>query len=808
METIQYTSTNPVLKANKNRTTENTIHQSLPVLGLSCASCAASVQSMLASQPGVNKVAVNYANAMATIDYDPWIIRQDALQEAIRSIGYDLVLETDEEAAAVVEKAELNQYKKLKSGATFSLLFSLPLMALSMWGMQLPYADIFMLMLATPVVFIFGRRFFISAFRQLRHGKAGMDTLVALSTGVAYFYSVAVMLLPTFWAKKGLPGHLYFESAAVVIAFILLGKLLEMRAKGRTAADIKKLMGAQPATATVLVNDQPQIIAVRDIQVGDQLLVKPGEAIAVDGAILSGRPLINESMVTGEAIPSQKESGDSVYAGTINENTAFTMRADKVGRNTVMASIIRLVREAQGSKAPIEQLVDKIAARFVAGVLCIALLTFFIWWAFGGPAELSRGIIAVVTVLVIACPCALGLATPAALMVGIGRGATMGILIKDAAHLQKLAGVTDIVLDKTGTLTLGKPVVQEGLWLDDDRDINAGYPKSAARLLAAIERSSQHPLAEAITSYAISVYGKDYSKNNDIDFDHNANAASYINSVFLPGLGVEATLGNDVYYVGNARLMAEKNIVVNAGSEKDVSPEKPVDFLTPMRHDLTAITSFLQAHTTHTIVYFAQKSAKDNRGTLLSVMALADILKPDALLTLQRLGHQGIGLHMLTGDNEAAAALVASQTGINRYLAGQLPADKLAYIKTLQTQGKSVAMIGDGINDSAALAQADISIAMSKGSHVAMDVAGMTIVGDQLSKIADGILLSRLTGKTIRENLFWAFFYNLIGIPIAAGILYPFTGFMLNPMIAGAAMALSSICVLAASLRLRYRKLK
>jgi len=800
MKTTQHSGSATAQLSNKSPKARK-VHQSLPVLGLSCASCAASVASMLTHQPGVSRAAVNYANATATIDYDPGIITPAALQQVIRSIGYDLVLEEGTQGETVVEKALSDQYKNLKSATLFSVLFSVPLMILSMWGMHLPYAGIFMLLLATPVVFVFGRRFFISAFRQLRHGKAGMDTLVALSTGVAYLYSVTVMVLPQFWAEKGLPGHLYFESAAVVITFILLGKLLEMRAKGRTSADIKKLMGTQPLNATVLINGQPTVIAVENIQVGDQLIIKPGEAIAVDGHVLTGRPLVGESMITGEAIPSQKETGDAVFAGTINENTAFTMQATKVGKDTVMASIIRMVREAQGSKAPIQQLVDKIAARFVLAVLIIALLTFILWWVFGGTAELSRGIIAVVTVLVIACPCALGLATPAALMVGIGRGAMVGILIKDAAHLQKLAGVTDVVLDKTGTLTKGKPSVQDSLWLPDMRSSEKGDQAhdqgSAARLLAAIERSSQHPLAAAIADYANTLYANGENNYNGTD--------GYVNSHFLPGLGVEATVGEDHYYVGNARLLADKQIANSFTNDEENYSRQNAPGTSAAGQ---AIEAFLQAHKAHTIVYFARQNDKDKQSAVLAVLALADPLKPDADLALQRLRDRGIELHMLTGDNEAAAALVAKQTAISRYRAGQLPADKLTYIKALQAEGKTVAMVGDGINDSAALAQADIGIAMSKGSHVAMDVAGMTIVGDQLSKIADGILLSRLTGKTIRENLFWAFFYNLIGIPVAAGILYPFTGFLLNPMIAGAAMALSSICVLAASLRLRYRKLK
>lgn len=736
-------------------------HRSFPVLGLSCASCAASVQSMLSSQAGVSAVAVNYANATATVDYDPAAIREEDMQSVIRSIGYDLVIEK-EQAAEVVEKSEQDRYKKLKIHTLWAAILSIPLMIISMWGMDIPYAGLLMWILATPVVFVFGGRFFTSAYRQLIHGKAGMDTLVALSTGVAYLYSLTVFIFPDFWASKGLPGHLYFESAAVVITFILLGKLLEMQAKGRTSADIKKLMGTQPTTATLIRDGKPEQVSVNSIKIGDHLLVKPGEAIAVDGSVLSGIPLINESMITGEPVAVQKEKGAIVYAGTLNEHTSFEMTATQVGSDTVLASIIEMVKNAQGSKAPIQKLVDKIAARFVLGVLIIAAITFLSWWWLGGTAEISRGVVAVVTVLVIACPCALGLATPAAIMVGIGRGAAMGILIKDAAHLQTLAGVTDIVLDKTGTLTTGKPVVQEAVWLE--------YNDQLANILLAIERSSQHPLADAVADYAASL------------LPHKDTVNGLTHATFLPGLGLEATVNGINYYVGNARLLEDKGIALNNQS----------------------LDHFLQTHTNDTIIYFADGGHKK----LLAGLALADALKPEAKTTLNRLRDQGITIHMLTGDNAATASHIAAQTGITSFEANLLPADKLTYIEQLQRGGKVVAMIGDGINDSAALAQADISMAMSKGSAVAMDVAGMTLVGDRLDKIADGIQLSRLTNKTIKENLFWAFFYNLIGIPVAAGILYPFTGYMLSPMIAGAAMAMSSICVLAASLRLRYRKLQ
>jgi len=833
--------------------------ETFPVLGLSCASCAASVQSILIHQPGVQAVAVNYANQSAKIDFDTRLINQYQLQAAVRSIGYDLVLAQGQAAEDIIEKKETRQYQSLKNSVIFATLFSFPLIIISMWAMDWAYARWAMLLLATPVVFISGRRFFISAYKQLLHKKAGMDTLVALSTSVAYLYSLTAMLLPDFWAKKGLPGHLYFESAAVVICFILLGKLLEMKAKGRTSADIKKLMGSQPTTATLLDKGGTRLVAVSEIQPGDALLVRPGEAIAVDGRVRSGQPFINESMITGEPLAVAKSITDTLYAGTINTHTSFTMTASKVGSATTLAAIIRLVREAQGSKAPIQQLVDKIAARFVGVVLIISVITFLCWWLIGGAAYISNGLIALVSVLVIACPCALGLATPAAIMVGIGRGATMGILIKDAAHLQKLAAVTDIVLDKTGTLTTGKPSVQDAIWLTDQHHLKS--------LLSAIEQSAQHPLAAAVVSYLQNDQrdlsrrkdrdstkldyasgidpdpnpGPDTDTDIDIDIDTDiAHPFSSVETTFLPGLGLEAKFKESA--ADKSDLLQEAPAMIHKNSSPLPSSFSSYNYYVGneqlMRHhlidpDQQVVHQFLRQHKTqgqsheqqqdlnqgHTIIYFgSQLKQQDNiaadsdhltekTGTLLAVLVIADNLKDDAVEMITRLHGRHIQTHLLTGDTQASANSIAAKTTINHALGGLLPQDKLAYIRQLQSEGRTVAMVGDGINDSAALAGADVSIALSAGSAIAMNVAGMTLMGSQLTKIPAGIALSKRTNKTIKENLFWAFIYNLIGIPIAAGVLYPFTGFMLDPMVAGGAMALSSISVLLASLRLRYLKL-
>ena len=744
------------------------LHRSFPVLGLSCASCAASVQSMLLSLDGVRAAAVNYANSTAAVEYDQTQIQASAFKKAIQSIGYDLVIESEEKQDQAVEKALYHQYKRLRSRSIWSVMISIPLIIISMWGIHLPFNGIIQWLLATPVLFIFGRSFYRNAYNQAVHYKAGMDLLVSLSTLVAYLYSLSVLLFPGFWASKGLPGHLYFESAAIVITFLLLGKLLELGAKGRSASDIKKLMSKSPFFATVITDGQPKQVSVNTLKIGDQLLVKPGESIPVDGQIRSGQPLIDEKMITGEPLASQKQPGDMVFAGTLNKNTSFELLATKVGSDTVLASIVRMVREAQGNKAPIERLVDKIAGKFVAFVMIIALLTFLSWWWLAGTEQLSRAIIAVVTVLIIACPCALGLATPAAIMVGIGRGAHLGILIKDATQLETLSSVTDIVLDKTGTLTIGSPVITEAIWLENHNQYKT--------ILYSIESNAHHPLAQAVAIYAEELM----AQHKNMETQDTSDIP--VKVTVIPGRGIEATVGKVQYYVGNNLLMLDNGISINFNQQ----------------------AAFYASHQNDTIVYFAKADTYE----LIAVMALCDELKPEAISTIQRLKDQNIHLHMLTGDNGTTAKHIAGIAGISHYQGNLLPEDKLKYIEALQKNGKIVAMVGDGINDSAALVKANISMAMSKGSAIAMDVAGITIVGDYLDKIPDSIMLSRLTNRTIKNNLFWAFFYNLTGIPIAAGILYPFSHIMLNPMIAGAAMALSSLCVLTASLRLRYRTLQ
>jgi Cu2+-exporting ATPase len=622
--------------------------------------------------------------------------------------------------------------------------------------MNMPYANYIMWVLSTPVVLIFGRQFFVNAWKQTKHRSANMDTLVALSTGVAYIFSAFNTLYPQYWHSKGLHAHVYFEAAAVVIAFILLGKMLEERAKGNTSSAIKKLMGLQPNTVTVVHHGGHQMeMPIAKVKVGDTLLVKPGEKIAVDGTVSEGVSFVDESMISGEPIPVEKKQGERVFAGTINQKGSFQFTADKVGGDTILAQIIKMVQQAQGSKAPVQRLVDKIAGIFVPIVIVISILSLIAWVLLGGENGLTQGLLALVTVLVIACPCALGLATPTAIMAGVGKGAENGILIKDAESLELAKKVNAIILDKTGTITEGKPVVTDILWLNND--------ETRLPVLASLENASEHPLAEAVV--------KHIGKVQNLPVHHFQS---------ITGFGAKAHVGNSMYYVGNASLLKTNNISIASQLE-------------------SSATKWLSE--AKTVIYFADEKQA------LAVIAIADKIKETSIQAVKELQAAGIEVYMLTGDNQSTAKAIAAQVGIKNYKAEVLPAHKADFVKELQQQGKVVAMVGDGINDSNALAQADVSIAMGKGSDIAMDVAKMTIISSDLSKIPQAIKLSKYTVKAIRQNLFWAFIYNLIGIPIAAGLLYPINGFLLNPMIAGAAMALSSVSVVSNSLRLRSKKL-
>ena len=734
------------------------VKKQYPVTGLSCASCASNVESNLNKQPGVISAAVNLASQIATIEYDPSQLKPVNLKESIISIGYDLIIDESAKAKEEHENIQLKRIKALKIRTFMAIGMSVPLVVISMFLMNIPYANYIMWVIATPVVFVLGRNFFISAWKQLIHFSANMDTLVALSTGIAYLFSVYNTLFPEFWHSRGLHAHVYFETAGVVIALIMLGKFLEEGAKANTSSAIKKLIGLQPKTVIKVAADgTTKEFLITAVKSGDIILIKPGEKIPVDGIVTQGNSYVDESLITGEPLPVYKEPGTPVFSGTINQKGTLQFKAEKVGADTLLSNIIRLVQEAQGSKAPVQKLVDKVALIFVPVVVIISLLTLAIWWLFGGENGFIQGVLSMVTVLVIACPCALGLATPTAIMVGMGKGAENNILIKDAEALELTYKMNAIVLDKTGTVTEGKPKVETIEWLPGT-DIS-----SYRDILFSLEKISEHPLAEAIVNHLRS------SSSSLVLEDVQS----------ITGKGITGLYKDIRYTAGGLRLINENKI--------EIAPE---------------------------IKYFVDEWEKEDRTVLffadnkkvLAIISVTDKVKVNSELAIRQLKQMGIEVYMVTGDNEKTAEAVAKISGIQNYKAGILPSGKAEFITKLQNEGKIVGMVGDGINDSQALASADISIAMGKGSDIAIDAAKMTIISSDLLVIPAAIRLSRNTVKTIRQNLFWAFIYNIIGIPLAAGVLFPINGFLLNPMIACAAMALSSVSVVSNSLRLKWSK--
>ena len=728
--------------------------QTFPVLDMSCAACATRVEKTLNRQPGVYHAQVNYAAATATVEYNPQECTPETLKDAIQNAGYDLVIETNAQKEKITEDAHSRKYRQLKQRTCFSLMLSVPVAIIGMCFMDWTYANYVMWILSTPVVFWLGRDFYRNAWKQLKHRTSNMDTLVAVSTGIAYTFSLFNLFWPEFWLSRGIHPHVYFEAASVIISFILLGRLLEEKAKGNTSEAIKKLMGLQPATVTILTPEgQLKEIPVEQVQQGQRLVAKPGSRIAVDGTVYEGSSYVDESMLTGEPLPTEKTPGAKVYVGTINQKGSFSFIAEKVGSETVLAHIIRMVQDAQGSKAPVQQLVDRIAAIFVPTILSIAVLSFLAWIWLDSSNGFTHGLLAAVTVTIIACPCALGLATPTAIMVGIGKGAENGILIKDAESLETARKVNAIVLDKTGTLTEGHPTVT---------DISDPLLQSPlGDVLFTLESASEHPLAQAIVQHQT----RQLLPMEEFES--------------LTGLGVRGKINGTYYYAGNRRLLETHHLTVSPALTEEAAR---------------------LSQEAKTVIWLADSQQA------LGLVAIADRIKPTSKEAVRQLQEMGISTYMLTGDNPETAQRIAAQCGITHFQAEVLPQQKAQFIKDLQKEGKIVAMVGDGINDSAALAQADLSIAMGKGSDIAMDVAKMTLISSDLNKITDAIRLSQATVRTIRENLFWAFIYSLIGMPVAAGILYPINGFLVNPMIAGAAMAMSSVSVVSNSLRLKRKK--
>lgn len=754
--------------------------QTFPVTGLGCAGCAARVNRILGSQPGVTSANVNFASSTAQIEYDTEKCSLEDLRAAVQEGGYDILTDDEDDSEKEAEDEHARQYSALKTQTVGAVALAVPITVLGMTLMDSTWAGYVTWILATVSVFFFGRRFYVNAWKQLKHGSANMDTLVATSTGIAYLFSLFNLLFPDFWLSRGIEPHLYFEAASVIIAFILLGRLLEDRAKRKTTDAIRKLAGLQPNTVTVIRGQETaeMTIPVEQARAGDIIMVRPGERIAVDGTVMEGVSNVDEGMLNGEPLPSRKSAGDKVYAGTVNLSGAFRFRAEKTGKDTVLAQIVKMVQDAQGSKAPVQNIVDKVAGIFVPAIIGISVLVFVCWWVFAPSEGFVHGILSMVTVLIIACPCALGLATPTAIIVGLGKGAEYGILIKDAASLEIAKKIDTVILDKTGTITEGHPAVTDQCW---ETGADTGR-----KILYRLERLSGHPLSEAI----VSALEKQVQETEEKSGQNGTGLAYEIKDFeSIPGKGIRGNAvisGPDgktesrTYYAGNTGLLEENGIRISKSlsdlAEKWLRESK-------------------------TVVWFADRVAA------IAAIAITDKVKETSAGAVARLHEMGIETWMLTGDNEKSAATVAGQAGITHYMAGMLPQDKAEYVKKLQAAGHTVGMAGDGINDSAALAQADLSIAMGTGSDIAIDTAMLTILSSDLLKIPQAVRLSRLTVRTIRQNLFWAFIYNLIAIPVAAGILYPVNGFLLNPMIGGAAMALSSVSVVTNSLRLRRKSL-
>jgi len=736
----------------------------VPIRGMSCASCVEKVQTALKNVRGVVQASVNFATEKAQVEYIPAQVTVRDLAKAVHDAGYEL-LEAQEgtdvvERERVAREAEL---RKLRQKFIVGLVLVVPIFLLGnlhMIGLSHLLAldrqsnFLIQLLLQTPVQFWVGWQFYRGAWAAARHKTTDMNTLIAVGTSAAYLYSVAATFFPWLFAAKGLAAEVYFDTAGAIIVLILLGRLLEARAKGQTSEAIKKLIGLQPKTAIVIRDGKEIEIPVADVQIGDQVMVRPGERIPVDGLVLEGYSAVDESMVTGESIPVEKQAGAEVIGATINKTGSFKFRATKVGKETMLAQIIRMVEEAQGSKPPIARMADIIASYFVPAVIGAAVLTFIVWYFFGPAPALTYAVLNFVAVMIIACPCAMGLATPTSIMVGTGKGAEQGVLIRGGEALETAHKLDAIVLDKTGTITKGEPSVTDIVETD-------GYKAGEIlRLAASAERGSEHPLGEAIVRRA---------HEQGLKLEDPAHFKA------VPGLGIEATIGGRKILLGNMKLMKERGVPIDTMKGKD--------------------TAFSRKGKTPMFV------AVDGRPV--GIIAVADTLKQDSAAAIDALHHLGLEVIMVTGDNQRTADAIAAQIGIDRVLAEVLPEAKAGEVKKLQAEGKRVGMVGDGINDAPALAQADVGIAIGTGTDVAIESADITLISGELKGVVTAIALSKATIRNIKQNLFWAFAYNTILIPVAAGVLFPFFGILLNPIFAAGAMGLSSITVVSNALRLR-----
>lgn len=715
--------------------------KTVKVDGMTCASCANIIERHLGKQKGVEKVEASYANASVRVDFDDKLIDFDnGIAVALEGIGYP-VQKSREQVEGVRGSSTVDlALKKL----LVAVVGSISIMAISMTSLsELPYVEYLLLLLSLPVVFFSGRNFFIGAWRQAKHGSSNMDTLVALGTGVSFLYSVFLVVFPHYFKHE---EHFYFEASAMIIAFVLFGKYLEEKAKHKTSSALYALMELGAKQATVLRNGEEVLVDVEEVKAGDRLIIKAGEKIPVDGRLVRGTTSVDESMMSGEPLAVEKQRGDKLIGGTINQSGVITMIADKVGKDTQLSHIIEMVQEAQGSKAPIQHLVDKVAGVFVPAVVIIALIAFFIWYVVLGSA-FTFALSIFVSVLIISCPCALGLATPTAVMVGVGKGAERGVLFKDAESLQRLSDVAVFAFDKTGTITKGKPEVKEIKWLVD---LPIDKKESVLSVLYQIEKQSEHPLAKAV-----------------IDFVGKREALSLAELSVFAGKGMTAKHADKLYAVGNNKMMKQIGVDIAEGRETD------------------------------TVVYFAE-------GTnLYGYLLIEDALKdeaPEAITNLHQLSKE---LWVLSGDQEKSVQKVAEKVGVETYKASLLPDEKLAVIAHLQQKGL-VAMVGDGINDAPALAKADLGIAMGTGTDIAMQSASVTLMKGSLDTLLEAVNISASTMKVTKQNLFFAFVYNLLAIPIAAGVLYPSFGLLLSPMVAAGAMSLSSVSVVSNSLRAKW----
>ncbi|MBE9108206.1 copper-translocating P-type ATPase [Nodosilinea sp. LEGE 07298] len=740
-------------------------NQLLKLRGMSCAACASTIEDAIRSVPGVEACSVNFGAEQAAVTYDPHQTNLTHIQAAVDEAGYTAQPMSEDPLAAEddAERREREaENRQLTRKAVFSLIIggilvvgSLPMML----GLPIPFIPMWLhnpwlqLVLTAPVLFWAGNSFFINAWKALKRHSASMDTLVAVGTGTAFLYSLFPTIYPQWFIAQGLNPDVYFEAAAVIVALILLGRLLENRAKGQTSEAIRKLMGLQAKTARVIREGREYDIPIAEVVLGDVILVRPGEKIPVDGEIIDGASTLDEAMVTGESVPVQKTVGDEVIGATLNKTGSFKFRATRIGKDTFLAQIVKLVQQAQASKAPIQKLADQVTAWFVPAVIAIAILTFIVWYNVMG--NVTMALITTVGVLIIACPCALGLATPTSIMVGTGKGAENGILIKGADSLELAHKIQTIVLDKTGTITQGKPTVTDYVTLN-----GTATELHLLTLAGSLERNSEHPLAEAVAQYAQA---------------QGATLTDAKNFEAVAGSGVQGLVEGRRVQIGTHRWMAELGIAT--------------DRLQTQWDRLESLG--------RTVVWLAVD------GQVEALLAIADAVKPSSVAAIATLQRMGLEVVMLTGDNRRTAEAIAREVGIRRVFAEVRPDQKAAQVESLQQEGKIVAMVGDGINDAPALAQADVGMAIGTGTDVAIAASDITLISGDLHGIVTAIQLSRATMANIRQNLFFAFIYNVAGIPIAAGILYPFFGWLLSPIIAGAAMALSSVSVVTNALRLR-----